>query len=163
MITVLMVARNDRAIDDAVIDALYRQGVPFAFYVCPKPYSSNLRTKWRNICSGRNFLRRHIEPGYVFWLDSDVVLPEGALKALKGRLDRDYNLGAVGCFYGDSDTTGEHVGMGALMVRSWIADRINFRAGRGRCECLNFCRDVRKMGFRAEYDRSLVAQHLARV
>lgn len=160
MLTVLTVCRNDKPILNEVAFALGRQGVQILWHVSPQPYSPRQRYAWRNICRGRNELRLKPETPYCLWLDSDVVLPPDACRRMIDALNADLNLGATGANYGDRDETGAHVGMGALMVRSWLAKRFKFRAGRGRCECRNFAEDVRSLGFRVEYLPGLFATHL---
>lgn len=160
MITVLTVARNDRPIDYRVDMSLANQGPIGNRVILPTPYSPNKRKALKNIVKGRNVLRGYAGPGYVFWHDADVVLPTGCLSILHECLQRDPGLGAMGCNYGDTDPTGQHVGFGALMVRSHLVQSIAVRSARGRCECSCFADDVRQMGWRVEYHPTLRAEHL---
>lgn len=156
-----MVSKADQALDERVYQALERQSVPWELTREYTPEPSLLCPRLKTIVNGRNRLRQRIgNQPYTMWLDSDIILPDNALYVLKRHLDDHWQLGAIGCYYGDKEREGKHVGMGAMMIRSFLAKHIPFYAKRP-CECWHYCNSIRfEYGFEVCYDYSLRATHL---
>lgn len=160
MIEILTVKRQDSSIDERVIRALANQEIEYRWLVqpCPSAPENDYLGKLRNICAGRNALRELTTGEFVFWLDADVILPDVAIPRLIETMERTTDLGAIGCPSSGRDE-GQHVGMGALLVRGDLCRQYAFSPVRP-CECWHFCDWLRWFGYKAIYDYRLPAIHL---
>lgn len=110
--------------------------------------------------------RKHIasltKTEYVFFLDSDVLLPPEAIPQLLKDFKKIKNCGEMGIRY-EPDSAHKHVMMGATLWRTQDFLKIpEFKDWdcKKTCDC-NFCvKEVEKMGKIAMYHPDLMARHL---
>jgi hypothetical protein len=122
--------------------------------------------RWDTIVRARN-LGKHVGSSrWLMFLDDDVVLSPGCLRALLNALVAQPGLGAVAADYlGESPRNGKsptHVSMGATLFRRLCLDNITFRWEPGRCECQCCCDDIRRHGVAITYCDSARAIHLGK-
>lgn len=162
-IDLVLLKQAGQVVAQPVLDALEQQGrVSLNTIVVTGDRLSQDHNRWDAICRARNRAKSCASASKVMFLDSDVVLPEGAIERLAIALDRDPKLAAAAADYlGEAGRWSvAHVGMGATLFRRDILSRITFRWEAHKCECLCCCEDLRKLGWRIEYFPGLRAQHL---
>lgn len=97
-----------------------------------------------------------VETEYLFFLDSDVLLPPNIINNLIGEMDEDKNLGMLGVKY---DYKAVHVKMGATIFRTENLKDIKWRMG-DRCECYNCAKDLLMTGHNNKHYDKCLARHL---
>lgn len=86
----------------------------------------------KNIPYVRHKLAQAAETEYLFFLDSDVLLPTHCMLGLKQYFDEDSNRVGVAIRY---EPLVDHVQFGAILMETEVAKRIKWNNGDGKCEC----------------------------
>lgn len=96
----------------------------------------------KNIPYVRHKLSQAVDTEYLFFLDSDVLLPTHCMLGLKKYMDEDSNRAGVAIRY---EPLADHVQFGAVLMKTEIAKRIKWNIGDGKCECLWAIESLKKM------------------
>lgn len=132
-----------------------------------------------NVADSRNRLKGYATTPTVLLLDSDIVLPTGALAAMHAGLERE-GAGAVALRRGGRSRAQReplrsapiHVGVEAMLVRSSLLDHITFRGDikdgkrltprgtRNVCCCTYFMIDAVRLGYKVRYLEAPRTRHL---
>ena len=86
----------------------------------------------KNIPYMRHKLAQAVQTEYLFFLDSDVLLPGHCLLGLKEYINQDVNRQGVAVRY---DPLADHVKFGAILMKTAIAKQINWNITENKCEC----------------------------
>jgi hypothetical protein len=116
------------------------------------------------IVRARNDGKRCGKSPWLMFLDDDVVLAAGSVRALLNGLQDRPAFAALAADYLD-ESNGQvscrHVGMGAVLFRRPALDQFEFRWSPGKCECLWCCGDLRRKGMKIGYLPGVQARHIA--
>jgi len=104
--------------------------------------------KNKNVCFMRYKLTELVETEFMFFLDSDIVLPAGVLKPLLTELKKFKNLGMLGLRYEQNPS---HVKMGATALRTELAKKVKYVWDERACECIHAGKEIRSMGYDVAY------------
>ncbi len=77
-------------------------------------------------------LAQAVKTEYLFFLDSDVLLPGYCLPGLKEYMEEDANRAGVAVRY---EPLADHVQFGAILMKTEIAKQIKWKISEGKCEC----------------------------
>ena len=99
-----------------------------------------------------------VETEWVFFLDADVLLDPGTLRAVYNIAKEDNETGAWCVQYAP---VAEHIQWGCTLMRTEIAREIGF-SGVGQCGCKNLHKDLENHGLRMLLVEGITAQHLNR-
>lgn len=77
----------------------------------------------------RKALFNAVDTEFLFSLDADVVLPEGAIQKCLDMMYGDMTIGAVCVRYGG------HENLGSMMLRTTFAKEMDIKYKSGQCEC----------------------------
>lgn len=86
----------------------------------------------KNIPYIRHKLAQAVQTEYLFFLDSDVLLPGHCLLALKEYMDQDVNRAGVAVRY---EPLADHVQFGAILMKTEVANQIKWNNTDDKCEC----------------------------
>ncbi len=87
----------------------------------------------KNISYMRHKLAQAVETEYLFFLDSDVLLPTHCMLKLKEHMDEDLTRAGVAIRY---EPLIDHVQFGAILMKTEVAKQIKWNNADGKCECL---------------------------
>lgn len=94
---------------------------------------------------------------FIFFNDSDVLIPNGALKALIAEMREDASIGALGIPY---EQEIDHVQKGAMLMRTSLARDVGFN-GKTTCECRELAKRLAARDLRMTHWKSReMAVHL---
>ena len=112
----------------------------------------------KNIPYMRQFMSRMVKTPYIFWLDSDIILPPNSLApCLEEFIKHKSKIGIYGMRY---EPHADHVQMGASFMETRIAKKINWKIDE-RCECQNAHVQLgRDYGLGSDYHDVLQGRHL---
>lgn len=113
--------------------------------------------KEKNLDKIRYELCQRINTKYIFFNDSDVLIPPYVLPSLINEMEKDKKLGMLGLKY---DMKANHVKIGAAIIRTELAKQIQWNRDDEKCNCLCAIEKLKEIGFEVkEYDEAL-ARHL---
>lgn len=95
-----------------------------------------------NIPYVRHKLAQAVETEYLFFLDSDVLLPTHGMLGLKEYMCQDSNRAGVAIRY---EPLVDHVQFGAILMKTEVAKQIKWNSGDGKCECLWAAESLKEM------------------
>lgn len=159
------VAPTHGQIDPLVEDALvlqYRTNI-HRYIVCgPERFPGESRAAV--IARTRNIAKTYGHAPYLFFLDSDVVIPEDSLFPLAEMLSSDNRLAGIGLCYFDGEdplvVPAPHVACGATLYRRELLEEITFFGQLRRCECSHALKAFRNKGYDLIYHPTIRATHL---
>ena len=99
--------------------------------------------KDKNICFMRFKLTELVNTEFLFFLDSDVMIPPGALKPILLEMKKYKTLGMLGLRYDDNPP---HVKMGATILRTELAKKVKYAWDNQGCDCVHTAKQIRSMG-----------------
>jgi glycosyltransferase involved in cell wall biosynthesis len=109
-----------------------------------------------NIPFMRYKICQEVDTEYLFFLDSDVILPPNAVLDLLESFKKRNDLGMLSIRY---EPNADHVQMGATLWKTEIAKKIKWIIDEN-CECKNAIKSLLELGLKAEYHNTLQARHL---
>lgn len=109
----------------------------------------------RNMCHIRKVLADAVETPFAMFLDSDVCVPVGGVRAMLEALRQDESLGLVGIPYARRL---DHIQGGLTMIRTEILKGLDFRAD--GCWCRWLTKEVQRMGHGVKHLEGWYALHL---
>ena len=95
----------------------------------------------KNIPYMRHKLAQAVGTEYLFFLDSDVLLPTHCMLALKGYMDENPNRVGVAIRY---EPLADHPQFGAILMKTKLAKQIKWVHQAGQCECLGAIESLKK-------------------
>lgn len=104
-------------------------------------FQDKMLSKTRNIILMRTELAKDVKTPYLFFLDSDVILSEPVEPLID---DLKSDIGMAGYSYERSS----HLQMGATMLKTSLARKIDWGLKEHQCECLNARDCLYNMGYR---------------
>lgn len=111
-----------------------------------------------NIPYMRRYLSEFVLTPYIFFLDSDVLLPPGILKPVFLEfLTRKAHVGIYGIRY---EAKADHVKMGASFMDTSVARKINWKIDAHACECRSAHIQLGSMNLGSDYTELSQARHL---
>lgn len=113
------------------------------------------RVRKLNILLMRYKLAQSVDTEFIMFIDADVILyPNTVSEMLKEFKE---NTGMMGvCYVPYTD----HVRIGATIMRSEVAKKINWRMDKENCECKNCANQLKEMGLETIGFKGATAQHL---
>lgn len=90
----------------------------------------------------RHKLAQAVETEYLFFLDSDVLLPTHCMLGLKEYMDQDRCRAGVAVRY---DPLADHVQFGAILMKTATAQKIKWNIQDNQCECLCAVESLKQM------------------
>jgi glycosyltransferase involved in cell wall biosynthesis len=125
---------------------------------CVLPDPEVAGDKQARIAQKRAYLAASVDTDYVFSLDSDIILPPGALRGLVEEFEQEEGLGGLAVPFGLS---AGHVHDGALLMRTDVANQIDSDVLEDECccKCVSRYMDEHKMTLRY-WSRGDSARHL---
>lgn len=170
-ITIAIATWNAEAFIDKTLEAAKKQGYPI---VCADNTSTDKTRevltanglesltfehtllKWDNVYRAYQTLVNAVSTEFVFILDHDVILPEGAVDSCYNMLVADPKLGAVAIPYG-----GSHPCMGATIFRTKSLQALDWTpATNPRCSCSYVAEELKKQGLQFVNNTELKADHI---
>lgn len=135
--------------------------------IANKHYPTNIEAKkfvhldgdmCRNVPFMRYHLSRLVETKYTFFLDSDVIIPPNSIKMMIEDMENSPEIGMMGLRY--EPTNNGHVLMGATILRTELAKKINWKWDEKGCDCNHAAEQIESMGFKAAWYNLTQARHL---
>lgn len=139
-----------------LVQAWINRHIPPGLKIQMKQYKQIPGGKSQNIPYMRGNLARDVKTPYLFWLDADVIIPPRTLNNLLADFKADETLELYGVRY---DPRCDHVQMGATIMRTEIAQKVQWRWGEF-CDCKTLATDLVTMGKRTDVHPALQATHL---
>jgi len=138
----------DNSSIDKTVEILTRNGIePFFF-----PHESRRRF---NIKSIRSLLAKAITTEYIFFLDSDVILPENSIQQAYDYLIAQ-GVDAVAISYGSTT----HIQQGAVLMKTSVAQSIEYTFNNeGICSCQDMTDSLTKFNKKIVYLPNVMALH----
>lgn len=166
MVDVVVLTRDGNPVAGPVIDAIRRQrGINVVLHqVVGSPRSEDSH-RVETIARARNSALNVGGSPWLMFVDDDVVLSNDCVARLHhAMLSRPNHAGFAADYLGDRSGAGTspHVAMGATLIRRSVFRQTPFRWEIGKCECLCWTQDVRRVGLRIEYLPGVVARHLSK-
>ena len=113
--------------------------------------------KMVNIGYMRKKISDVLDSEYVFWLDSDVILPPFGISIILDELKKDKKLGMIGIAY---EPNADHVQMGATAMRVKDAKKTHWIYTAQKCDCRYCIEQLTEQGLSTKYHDNLMARHL---
>jgi glycosyltransferase involved in cell wall biosynthesis len=175
-ITLCMGAYNSSDVLPKVLDGMLKQGIKT--FICADNESTDesveLIKKWlpeaelfsfkhtpdfvENCRELRRQMAKRCKTKFLFYLDSDVVLPDGIIEQMANYWDTAEKPGCVSAKYG-AVGAGGHIQFGATLVETAIAQQMKLD-DKTLCDCLNFKKEMEAMGLILYQPKEFVATHL---
>lgn len=121
------------------------------------PRVPHIGSKYENVAKAMSELARRTDTEYIFHLDSNVLLPPGALRDALAELKQATGTGGLGVPF---DFRSSHVQSGAVLMRTELARRIVYDV-KGCCPCMCIRRSLEERGLELRYwSRNDCGRHL---
>jgi len=164
VVDIVMPIEEGRFIPHAVIEGILEQSCTLRLWISTKHSDGDY-------AAARNNVKKYGSSPMVLMLDNDIVLPPGAIERMSKFLDGHQEYAAIGISKDSIPVANgeildaEHVDMSCVLFRQEILDRITFSQGhpfpgKGRCECLQCCDDIRQMGMKIGFLVGLQVYHI---
>jgi hypothetical protein len=127
IVDIIMPMEEGRFIDQAVLEGILSQNIPFRLWVSTKHSDGNY-------AAARNNIKRYAYSDLVLMLDNNIILPKSALNQMLAFLSQHLDYAAIGLpkhhphAQNDSELlNAPHVGMSCVLFRRPILESIVFQ------------------------------------
>lgn len=105
----------------------------------------------------RYLLCQDTETEYIFHLDSDVILPPNTIFDCLEFMNENPDMGCVAVMY---EPLAGHIQIGASLMKTETAKKLEWRYVPGKCECWFIKEQIEKMNLKIQYHPRLTAYHM---